>query len=150
MTWIAVAPPEDARGGLLERIARERIGVLVSGLNGCSYCVKHHGEALRALGDDPAVIDTLGRGEIPADLGAADQALLRWVRQGAAAPAGATQAMIEDLGTRGFDDRAILDAALAVTYFSFVNRLVLLLGVPIEPDFETTCRRVAEEPSPGG
>ncbi|MGH9748719.1 MAG: peroxidase-related enzyme [Candidatus Polarisedimenticolia bacterium] len=138
----------------LSRAARERIGVLVSAVHGCAYCVRHHQAALAALGDDPVVGEVLGRGEIPAGLGpdALDpggESLLRWARQGAAAPAGATQAMIEDLRARGFDDRAILDAALAVAYFSFVNRLVLMLGVNLEPDFETTCRRVAEEPLPG-
>lgn len=40
----------------------------------------------------------------------------------------------------GFDDRAILDATLTVGYFSFVNRLVLLLGVEIEAGFESTCK----------
>jgi alkylhydroperoxidase family enzyme len=39
----------------------------------------------------------------------------------------------------GFDDRAILDAALTVAYFSFVNRLVLLLGVEVEKDYASTC-----------
>lgn len=34
---------------------------------------------------------------------------------------------------------AVLDAALTVAYFSFVNRLVLLLGVELESDYEKTC-----------
>jgi|TARA_B110000196_G_scaffold127455_1_gene110556 hypothetical protein len=32
------------------------------------------------------------------------------------------------------DDRAILDAALVVGYFNFVNRIVLSLGVYLEQD----------------
>ncbi len=39
----------------------------------------------------------------------------------------------------GFDDRAVLDAVLVVAYFSFVNRIALLLGVQVERGFEATC-----------
>jgi len=37
-------------------------------------------------------------------------------------------------------DRAILDAVLTVAYFSFANRLVMGLGLALEPGFEETCR----------
>src|SRR5258708_24676959 len=40
----------------LSRIARERIAVGVSEANRCPYCVAHHGDALRQLRDDPAVV----------------------------------------------------------------------------------------------
>jgi hypothetical protein len=41
--------------------------------------------------------------------------------------------------------RGVLDAALTVAYFSFVNRLVLLLGVHVEQDFQVTCRPALQE-----
>ena len=34
----------------------------------------------------------------------------------------------------GLDDRAVLDATLVTAYFNFVNRIVLALGVELEPD----------------
>jgi alkylhydroperoxidase family enzyme len=34
----------------------------------------------------------------------------------------------------GLDDRSILDAALVIAYFNFVNRLVLGLGVETEQE----------------
>lgn len=40
----------------------------------------------------------------------------------------------EELKEAGLDDRAILDAALVVGYFNFVNRIVLSLGVYLEQD----------------
>lgn len=123
----------------LSRIARERIAVVVSAANRCAYCVAHHGEALRQLRDDPAVIDALGRGEVAEALPAADRALLRWAQQAAREPSACTEAALTELRALGLDDRALLDAALTVAYFSFVNRLVLLLGVEVEEGFEATC-----------
>ncbi len=44
------------------------------------------------------------------------------------------------LRAAGLSDRAILDAILTVAYFSYANRLVVALGLTIEPSFEATCR----------
>ena len=103
----------------LSRVERERIGVVVSAVNACAYCVAHHGQALRNLGEDPAIADALERGEV----------------DGAPVP----EAELATLRAHGYDDRALLDAALTVGYYNFVNRLVLLLGVELEPGFEATC-----------
>lgn len=123
----------------LSRVARERIAVTVSAANRCAYCVAHHGEALRQLGDDGSLVAALGRGEIPDALPAADRALLEWAHRAAREPWASTEAAIIELRALGFDERSILDAALTVAYFSFVNRLVLLLGVEVEADYVKTC-----------
>lgn len=130
----------------LGRSARERIAVVVSAASRCDYCIAHHGEALRQLGEDPSVVDALGRGNLPETLGPADRALLRWARLGAIDPARASKSDVETLRSHGFDDRAILDAALTIAYFSFVNRLTLLLGVHLEADYARTCGNIAEDP----
>lgn len=123
----------------LSRVDRERIAVLVSSANGCAYCVAHHAEALRNLRDEPAVVEALSTGKIPETLPSASQVLLSWARRGAIEPAASRESDIIELRATGWDDRAITDAALTVAYFSFVNRLVLLLGVELEPDFAKTC-----------
>jgi len=124
----------------LSRVERERIGVVVSAANGCPYCVAHHGQALRNLGEAPAVADALERGEVDgAPVSDPERALLAWAARATREPAGASEADLAALRTVGYDDRALLDAALTVGYFNFVNRLVLLLGVRLEPDFEATC-----------
>ncbi|MBK8172877.1 MAG: peroxidase-related enzyme [Sandaracinaceae bacterium] len=123
----------------LSRVARERIAVVVSEVNRCAYCVAHHGEALRQLRDDAAVVEGLGKGEIPKHLPVADHALLRWAQRAAREPKDCGEAKVSELRALGYDDRAILDAALTVAYFSFVNRLVLLLGVEVETDYHATC-----------
>ena len=73
-------------------------------------------------------------------LDARARALLEWAREATLAPHLSTEASVQCLRNVGFDDRAILDATLTVGYFCFVNRLVLLLGVSVEEDFEDTCR----------
>jgi uncharacterized peroxidase-related enzyme len=123
----------------LGRKERERIAVVVSRANVCAYCVAHHAEALRNLGDDPAIVSALADGELPATLSDADQALLAWARKGALAPTSCSAEDAAALRALGHDDRAILDAALTVAYFAFVNRLVLLLGVDLESDYARTC-----------
>jgi len=129
----------------LDRVARQRIAVVVSGANRCAYCVAHHAAALRQLGDDPAVVESLARTEIPGDLGEAEVTLLRWAVRAARDPASCGEAHVSALRGCGFDDRAILDATLTVAYFSFVNRIVLLLGVHLERDYERTCRTGADD-----
>lgn len=124
----------------LSRRDRERIGVVVSAANGCRYCVAHHGQALRNLREDPAVADALEGGAITAPgLSDGERALLAWARHATLAPADADAAALEALRAHGYDDRALLDAALTVGYFNFVNRLVLLLGVDLEEGYERTC-----------
>jgi uncharacterized peroxidase-related enzyme len=123
----------------LTRQARERIAVIVSAVNQCDYCIAHHGEALRRLGEDPLRVAALGSGTIPVGLSPAARMLLRWAQRAASAPSTCTEDDLSELRAYGFDDRAILDAALTVAYFSFVNRLVLTLGVELESDFEATC-----------
>jgi alkylhydroperoxidase family enzyme len=44
-----------------------------------------------------------------------------------------TEADLEPLRQHGLDDRAILDLALVVAYFAFVNRIAHGLGVELEP-----------------
>lgn len=128
----------------LSRVARERIAVVVSVANRCAYCVAHHGEALLQLGDDPGLVEALAHGDISERLPSADRALLRWAQQAAREPSECTEAAVVELRGLGFDDRALLDASLTVAYFSFVNRLVLLLGVEVEDGFEATCKPTAE------
>lgn len=123
----------------LSRAAREAIAVVVSAVNGCPYCMAHHGEALQRLGESPATVEALAAGEIPDTLSARRAALLSWARAAARAPGERGQQDLEGLREHGFDERALLDATLTVAYFSFVNRLVLLLGVGLEDDFAASC-----------
>lgn len=126
----------------LSRLWRERLAVVVSASNHCAYCIAHHSEALHQLGDD-RVDDVIA---FDPSSGAADQrwsdrdrALLVWAWRLASSPATLAAHDVAALRSAGWIDDEILDAALTVSYFSFVNRLVLGLGVHIEEGFEATC-----------
>ncbi|MGH9159844.1 MAG: hypothetical protein ACRD2X_07645, partial [Vicinamibacteraceae bacterium] len=71
--------------------------------------------------------------------------LLLWAKRLAREPERASAADIDELRSLGLDDRAILDAIQTVSYFAYVNRLVLAAGVGVEEDFQTTCRAELEE-----
>lgn len=107
----------------LSRTRREALAVAVSDVNGCAYCVSHHGAALAQL---------------PAEV--VDPRLTAWARRVARTPERCSASDIEELRALGLDDRAILDAILTVAYFSFANRLVLATGLSLEPGFDATCR----------
>lgn len=108
----------------LSRADREALAVAVSRANGCESCVAHHGAALRHLG----VESTLPR------------EVFEWATRLARAPESVSEADVAMLRAAGLSDRAILDAVLTVAYFSYANRLVMALGLALEPDFEATCR----------
>jgi uncharacterized peroxidase-related enzyme len=123
----------------LTRRQRELIGVVVSAANTCSYCVAHHTEPLRAYKVPERELEALGRGELPETLDEPTLALARFARALTVQPQAEPRA-IEALREAGFDDRAVLDATLITGYFNFVNRVVIGLGVAIEPDFEASCK----------
>jgi len=113
----------------LSRADREALAVAVSRANSCEYCVEHHGAALRKLGEQsslpPEVFD--------------------WAARLARRPETASESDVAALRAAGLADRAILDAVLTVAYFSYANRLVMALGLTVEPGFEYTCRPQLDE-----
>lgn len=118
----------------LSRAEREMMAVVVSAGNRCAYCVRHHGEALNRFWKDWSRIESLADRKSGAPgLSARERALCRYARAVADDPGGRpTGQAQEDLRAAGLDDRAILDATLVASYFSFVNRVVLALGVELE------------------
>ena len=120
----------------LSRAEREMMAVVVSATNGCRYCVTHHGEALLHFWKDPDRVAALAK-EAPAPSGLSDReaALCRYARLVTQEPGTSdVDAVVADLRSLGLDDRAILDATLVVSYFNFVNRMVLALDVELEAE----------------
>lgn len=108
----------------LSRADREAIAVAVSQANSCEYCAAHHGAALSQLGTESSL----------------PPGVFEWAARLARTPEKTSVADIAMLRAAGLSDRAILDAVLTVAYFSYANRLVMGLGLAIEPGFEATCR----------
>lgn len=119
----------------LNRATRELIAVIVSRTNKCEYCVRHHAAALQNYWKDEEKIVALIAGKDSEILGANELSISQFARQLTINPsAPMIESKIQKLKKVGFSDRAILDMNLVISYFNFVNRMVLGLGVELEKD----------------
>lgn len=116
----------------------EAIGVRVSRLNGCRYCVVHHSEGLRREAGDPvradAMLAALDEPSPGAPFTASEQAGLHYADLLTRNPAQVSESDIQGLRASGLDDGQILEINQVVGYFCYANRVVLGLGVALEPD----------------
>ena len=134
------------RGNMLPKWLLESIGVLVSGINRCDYCVDHHLAGLkRLLARSPdrfaAIEGALARSREPfatiepALAQAFDQAQLAALRYAAALtrdPASIGAGDIAALRDAGLGDGEILEVNQVAAYFAYANRTVLGLGCSID------------------
>jgi len=118
----------------LSRRQRELLATVVSALNGCAYCMRHHAEALRAYVKDEDFVAQVQQDYTQAPLDAQDRAMLDYARQLTQAPANLTRNDVAKLQHAGFSDDEILSINLITSYFSFVNRVALGLGVEFSED----------------
>lgn len=126
--------------GPLSRRERELIGVITSQGNRCHYCVAHHSDALHRYLREDSAISELREGRIPESLTPREKALAQWALVLGGVPPSATDGDVRSLREAGFSDREILDATLIAAYFNFVNRIVIGLGVDMEPNEEQKYR----------
>jgi uncharacterized peroxidase-related enzyme len=117
----------------LSRAQREMIAVVVSVANGCLYCQQHHGAALNNYWKNAERVERLKENYHDPELSAGDTLLCNYAIELTRHPGGfEKEDKVIQLRQAGLDDRAILDATLVVSYFNFVNRMVLALGVELE------------------
>lgn len=114
----------------LKRYQREMIAVVVSVANKCEYCIRHHAEALRHFWDQEDRVQKLTVDYRLLDLDTCDRVLCDLAQQlTVSLPEMQNDAHLAPMREAGYTDRAILDATLITSYFNFVNRIVLGLGV---------------------
>lgn len=127
-------------GNRLPKWILETIGVYVSLLNGCGYCVEHHFAGLQKLlgnAERAAELRRILEGDAPYEIANFDprlDAILAYARQLTATPAAIDEAAIERLRTAGLDDGEILEVNQVTSYFAYANRTVLGLGVTTQGD----------------
>ena len=117
----------------------EVLGVWVSALNSCSYCVEHHFAGMkRLLGDDAradAIRDGIEKRDIDATpLDARHHAAMRYAARLTLTPADMSEIDVEALRMAGWDDGEILEINQVTAYFAYANRTVLGLGCSTEGD----------------
>jgi uncharacterized peroxidase-related enzyme len=116
----------------------ETLGVLVSHLNACSYCVEHHFQGLRRLlGDDDranTIRAAFEAGDLDTPFDAKHAAALAYAVKLTRDPAAMVQGDVDALRAAGWNDGEILEINQVTAYFSYANRTVLGLGVSTEGD----------------
>lgn len=120
-------------GNAIPKWFLETLGVWVSSLNACEYCVEHHFQGLRRLLNDDARADALRRAIKARDvdaapLDAAQKQAMRYAQLLTEAPADLCEADVIALREVGYDDGEILEINQVSAYFSYANRTVLGLG----------------------
>ncbi len=115
----------------LKRAEREALAVVVSAANDCTYCVRHHAEALVAYWDDDRVAQLADDYTALDDLSPKLRAACSFAVRLTTTPGDPTEADVDQLREAGWNDRDVLDIALITSYFNFVNRLATGLGVEV-------------------
>jgi len=124
----------------LSPVEREMIAVLVSNLNGCTYCLTSHGGYLRAMTGDPEIdarlqVDWQSEASTPrlrAILGLAVTLTLD--------PFGSTPVALDALRAVGLTEPEIFDTVETIAMFNFTNRLTSGLGMVPNAEFSTMGR----------
>ncbi len=116
----------------------ETIGVWVSLLNECRYCVEHHfGGLSRLLKDDAratAVRESMEQRNPALAFGGSELAGLLYAEKLTTSPSEVSVKDIENMRSSGFDDGQILEINQVAAYFAYANRMVLGLGINTEGD----------------
>jgi len=116
----------------------EAIGVYVSLLNQCEYCIEHHYVGMRRLLNDDKRSVAI-RGALESDSPAQafhgrELAALVYAAKLTRNPAEMSLQDIDTLRHVGFDDGEILEINQVAAYFGYANRTVLGLGINKDGD----------------
>jgi uncharacterized peroxidase-related enzyme len=125
-----------SRPNALSPRERELVGVTVSQLNGCDYCVEHHRSGLaRHLGSEDLAYElseAAVRKRESDNITEKELAMCAYAAKLTQTPASMTEADLSPLREVNLEDEAILDLNQIVAYFAYANRTVLGLGVNTE------------------
>ena len=127
------------RDNTIDKWFLETLGVWVSTLNKCDYCVEHHFAGLkRLLNDDEkatqirSAIDTNNIENAP--LENRQKTAMEYARNLTHNPGSIREESIKKLRADGYTDGEILEINQVCAYFSYANRTVLGLGCSTKGD----------------
>jgi len=122
----------------LSRYIMEALGLFVSLLNGCSYCVEHHYQGMKKeLNDDSragVIRVSLENGEPNRIFTGKYLQLMEYAEILTNSPYDIDENIITNLRESGCTDGEILEANQVISYFNYANRTVLGLGVNTDGD----------------
>ena len=126
-------------GNTIPKWFLETLGVWVSSLNECDYCVEHHFAGLKRLLDDDAKAAAIrsaidDRVIAAAPLTSREKLAMDYASKLTQTPSRVTESMVQGLREAGYDDGEILEINQVCAYFSYANRTVLGLGCSTDGD----------------
>ncbi len=140
-------------GNCLDKRLLEMLGVWVSILNGCAYCVDHHLAGLARLIDDEEQAQKIKAALRQGDytiFEPKEVAALRYAAVLTRTPTEVGEELVEEMRRAGFDDGEILEINQVISYFAYANRTVLGLGVTTDGDTLGLSPSNSEDPGDWG
>ncbi|MDY8138230.1 peroxidase-related enzyme [Aquimarina sp. 2201CG5-10] len=132
----------------------ETLGVYVSHLNQCSYCVDHHSAGLQRLINNEEkfqnILNCLTSDNIESFFDGHYLKGLGYAKKLTLAHRTINKSDIEELKKLGFSDGEILEINQVVSYFNYVNRTVVGLGVNTEGDIIGLSPNDSDDPNNWG
>jgi uncharacterized peroxidase-related enzyme len=126
------------RANTIPKWVLECIGVYVSHMNRCLYCVEHHMVGLRKqLKDDDRSVKikkALERNEPESVFEGKQLMMMEYARLLTKQPYDVSSDSVQRLRDAGLSDGEILEVNQVASYFNYANRTVLGLGVKTEGD----------------
>lgn len=121
-----------AEGGLAP-VWRELGALVASVVNGCVYCASVHARRhIRLAGDDRVVREIYTAG-LDGQFDSRIRATIEFSRALSVTPIAATQEHVAALRVEGFTADEIVDLVHATAMFGWANRLMHVLGYPVQP-----------------
>jgi len=117
----------------------ESLGTYVSHLNECEYCVTHHATGLkRLLKDDPKlfseIMESISKNQFIPSFDQKFAQGFSYAKKLTLTHSEISKNDIFELRKSGYDDGEILEINQLVSYFNYVNRTVVGLGVNTDGD----------------
>ncbi|OIP86562.1 MAG: alkylhydroperoxidase [Rhodobacterales bacterium CG2_30_65_12] len=124
----------------LSKLEREMIGVVVSSINHCWYCLVAHGAAVRTLSGDPELGEAMALNWRAITLSDRHQAMLAFTEKLTETPSKIEAADREGLREAGFSDRDIWDIANVAGFFNMTNRVAAATDMHPNDAYHTQAR----------
>src|SRR5690606_7826186 len=119
----------------LSKLEREMVAVVVSSANHCYYCLVAHGQAVRALSDDPQLGEMLVMNYRVAPLDARQRAMLDFAWKLTKTPERVIEADRDVLREVGLSAEDIFDLADTVAFFNLSNRMAIGIDMIPNPEY---------------
>ena len=118
----------------LTREEKEILAVVVSKNNNCDYCINHHAEALNHYWKDAERINNFIFTLDDPAFSEKFRLTVNHTSKLTSDPSSVKKEDINELKKSGWTDEDILGINLIISYFNFVNRIALGLGVEFSED----------------